>query len=139
MNPLAPNTSFGTAAELLVQLRLWQFGVQASAPLKDSGNDLIAVFGETFRAIQVKATASDQIQVSKEDIFRADRERKLFHVLALVFTGAIPADGSLWNLGEVGIYLLPPPDAPRTYNRASPELAERALCGDLVRQIWNIP
>lgn len=40
MNPLSENITKGTFGELLVQLRLLQYGVQATPPLKDSGNDL---------------------------------------------------------------------------------------------------
>lgn len=56
MNPLTDQTTLGTVGELLVQLRLLQFDVQASPPLKDSGNDLIAIRGRCVRSIQVKAT-----------------------------------------------------------------------------------
>jgi hypothetical protein len=44
----------GTIGELLVQIRLLQYGVQAAAPIKDSGNDLIALKGYAVRTIQVK-------------------------------------------------------------------------------------
>ncbi len=58
MNPLSKTCITGTIGELLVQLRLFQYGVQAAPPLKDSGNDLIAVRRETFRAVQVKTTGT---------------------------------------------------------------------------------
>ena len=44
----------GTIGELLVQIRLLQYGVQAAAPIKDSGNDLIALKGYAIKTIQVK-------------------------------------------------------------------------------------
>jgi hypothetical protein len=44
----------GTIGELLVQTRLLQYGVQAAAPIKDSGNDLIALKGYAIKTIQVK-------------------------------------------------------------------------------------
>ena len=44
----------GTIGELLVQTRLLQYGVQAAPPLKDSGNDLIALKGDAIKTIQVK-------------------------------------------------------------------------------------
>lgn len=50
-NRLTDNVVIGTIGELLVQTRLLQCGVQAAAPIKDSGNDLIAVKGEAFRGI----------------------------------------------------------------------------------------
>jgi len=49
----------GTIGELLVQTRLLQYGVQAASPIKDSGNDLIALKGYAIKTIQVKTcTAS---------------------------------------------------------------------------------
>ena len=63
MNELDSNTNTGTFGELLVQLRLFQHGVQAAPPLKDSGNDLIAVKERVFRAIQVKTTNQDRFDL----------------------------------------------------------------------------
>lgn len=77
MNPLNENLITGTVGELLVQLRLFQFGVQAAPPLKDTGNDLIAVKDENFRAIQVKTTRVEDGNWPKP------RDRK-YHILALV-------------------------------------------------------
>jgi hypothetical protein len=77
MNPLHDTVITGTTGELLVQLRLFQFGVQAAPPLKDSGNDLIAVHGDTFRAIQVKTTGN-------EDGRWKEPNNKYYHILALV-------------------------------------------------------
>jgi hypothetical protein len=53
-NPITKSLAKGTIGELLVQLRLLQFGVQAAAPIKDSGNDLIALRGYAIKTIQVK-------------------------------------------------------------------------------------
>lgn len=53
-NPISESLAKGTIGELLVQLRLLQYGVQAAAPIKDSGNDLIALKGYAIRTIQVK-------------------------------------------------------------------------------------
>ena len=44
-NPIPKNMKTGTIGELLVQLRLLQYNVQAAPPIKDSGNDLIAIKG----------------------------------------------------------------------------------------------
>ena len=57
-NPISQNLVTGTVGELLVQLRLLQYGVQAAPPLKDSGNDLIALKGYEIRTIQVKTSAN---------------------------------------------------------------------------------
>jgi hypothetical protein len=75
-NPISDQMKTGTLGELLVQLRLLQFGVQSAAPLKDSGNDLIAVRGEAFRGVQVKTTTTGDFQVR--------RLPKRYHILALV-------------------------------------------------------
>ena len=77
MNPLNEKLVTGTIGELLVQLRLFQYDVQAAPPLKDSGNDLIAIRGHTFRAIQVKTTSS------QDGLVRAPTDR-LYHILAFV-------------------------------------------------------
>jgi hypothetical protein len=76
MNPLTKNITTGTFGELLVQLRLLQYGVQAAPPLKDSGNDLIGIRGEVFRAIQVKTRTSQP--ASFTDL------PDLYHILAIV-------------------------------------------------------
>lgn len=75
MNPLEDRKVTGTLGELLVQLRLLQYGVQASKPLEDSGNDLIAIKGEVFKAIQVRTTADDNPFA---------KPKKLYHILAYV-------------------------------------------------------
>ncbi len=76
MNPISKALRIGTLGELFVQLRLLQFGVQAAAPLKDSGNDLIAIRGEAIRAIQVKTTTRDS--------FRLNGLPQYYHGVALV-------------------------------------------------------
>jgi len=76
MNPIPYLTKIGTIGELLVQVRLLQYGVQAAPPLKDSGNDLIATYNEVFRAVQVKTTTKS-----------AYSRKKLpnnYHILAVV-------------------------------------------------------
>ncbi|MBC8448542.1 MAG: hypothetical protein H8D78_12410 [Chloroflexi bacterium] len=74
MNPLSENITKGTFGELLVQLRLLQYGVQAAPPIKDSGNDLIAVRGEAFRAIQVKTRTEFPTRINLPE---------LYHILAI--------------------------------------------------------
>lgn len=77
MNELGNTTTVGTFGELLVQLRLLQYGVQAAPPLKDSGNDLIGVKGSVFRAIQVKTRTQDRFDLG-------DLPDRAYHLLALV-------------------------------------------------------
>ncbi len=96
MNPLDPKLVTGTTGELLVQLRLFQYGVQAAPPLKDSGNDLIAVRGSTFRAVQVKTTRG-QIEAKHLDLSRD------YHILALV---VLHGEDQELYLDKCEIYLL---------------------------------
>jgi len=95
MNPLSPELVTGTVAELLVQTRLLQYGVQAAPPLKDSGNDLIAVRGAAFRAIQVKATEGHTYTLPKEN--------RQYHILAAV--RLVGTDHDLWA-DKCEIYLI---------------------------------
>ncbi len=75
-NKITPQIKIGTLGELLVQIRLLQFDVQAAAPLKDSGNDLIAVRGESFCGVQVKTSTKNE--------FQANNLPEHYHILALV-------------------------------------------------------
>lgn len=95
-NPISPNLVTGTLGELLVQLRLLQYGIQAAPPLKDSGNDLIALKGYEVRTIQVKTSGMGIPN------FHALPER--YHLLALVVLRG--HDDTLW-LDDTLIYLIP--------------------------------
>ena len=75
-NPLDNNTHKGTLGELFVQLKLLTKNIESFFPLKDSGNDLIAFIGDSFKSIQVK-TRKDGKNWSKV------RDRK-YDILALV-------------------------------------------------------
>lgn len=76
-NPISKNIKTGTVGELLVQLRLLQYDVQSAPPLKDSGNDLIAVKGNIFKAIQVKTSTGDRFNLQNLD--------RIYYILALVY------------------------------------------------------
>jgi hypothetical protein len=99
MNEISPEIQTGTIGELLVQLRLLQFGVQAAPPIKDSGNDLIAVKGKAFRAIQVKTTT--------RDIYSKANLPDLYHILAVVH---LVGDGKLIFLDKSHVFLIPKED-----------------------------
>lgn len=71
-NPLPKNTYKGSIGELLVQLRLLELGIQAAPPIKDSGNDLIAIKGEIVKFIQVKTE------------YRLRNLPKVYHLIATV-------------------------------------------------------
>ena len=77
MNTISKELIKGSIGELLVQLRLLQYGVQAAPPIKDSGNDLIAIRGENLKAVQVKTTTA------KCKRLRIPQNRK-YHILACV-------------------------------------------------------
>jgi len=95
-NSITDKMKIGAIGELLVQLRLLEFGVQAAPPLKDSGNDLIAVRGEVFRGIQIKTTASSK--TCKREL--PDH----YHILAFV---RLDADDAQLFLDRSVIYLIP--------------------------------
>jgi len=78
MNPLSKELSTGTVGELLVQLRLLQHSIQAAPPLKDTGNDLIAIRGSVFKAIQVKTSTTGLF----DDL--DDLPKKHYHLAAFV-------------------------------------------------------
>ena len=94
-NPLPESMKIGTIGELLVQLRLLQYNVQAAPPIKDSGNDLIAIKGKKFRAIQVKATTKDRFLIGKLP--------KQYDILALVH---LDSKGNNIYLDKSKIFLL---------------------------------
>jgi len=86
----------GTIGELLVQLRLLQFDVQANFPLKDTGNDLIAIKGEKFRTIQVKTSTVND--------FPRQNLPAYYHLFALVH---LKGENEDMFLDKSNIYLIP--------------------------------
>jgi hypothetical protein len=69
LNPISKEIKTGTIGELLVQIRLLQHDVQAAPPLKDSGNDLIAVKGRELRAISVRTTKTGKVDKPKDQLY----------------------------------------------------------------------
>lgn len=94
MNDINERHKIGKIGELLVQLRLLSYNIQAAPPIYDSGNDLIAVNGEFFRAVQVKTESHDK------KTWSLPIKGKRYHVLALVKLA------QNWKLNESKIYLL---------------------------------
>ena len=107
-NPLSANLKTGTLGELLVQIRLLQYGVQSAPPLKDTGNDLIALKGNVCRAIQIKTLG---IGV---DVFNLDGNelKRDFDILALV---NLRGENEEIYFDKSEIYLLWKADKPKTY------------------------
>lgn len=73
-----------------------QYGVQAAAPLKDSGNDLVALKGYAVKTIQVKTC--------KERFRTPVNLPEKYHLLALV--KLLELGGELL-LDETKVYLVP--------------------------------
>lgn len=96
MNQVTDKIKTGTLGELLVQIRLLQFGVQAAPPIKDSGNDLIAINGHEFRAISVRTTTS--LNYNKPNATR------FYHILAVV---RLVGDDRIVALDTSEVFLIP--------------------------------
>jgi len=113
-NPISTAIKTGTVGELLVQLRLLQYEVQAAPPIKDSGNDLIALRGLVVRTIQVKTTTTDGVPAWPS----ADR---LYHLLAVV---RLRGDDTELRLDQSEIFLVPKTEVlqglPRTWDALQP-------------------
>lgn len=77
-------------------MRLLEHEIQAAPPIKDSGNDLIAVRGNVFRTIQVKTVKGKKY--SKADL----SER--YHILAVV---QLIGDEESVYLDKSPIFLIP--------------------------------
>ena len=99
MNPISDKVLTGSVGELLVQIRLLQYGVQAAPPIEDSGNDLIAVNGTEFRAISVRTTRSGN--------YNKPPQERTYHVLAVVH---LRGDDRELHLDDTDIYLIPQED-----------------------------
>jgi hypothetical protein len=94
MNALYATTKQGTIGELIVQLRFLEYDVQAAPPIKDSGNDLIAIKGAAFRAIQVRCSMSGKISKPKKKIS--------YHILAVV---KLPKENGRFVTSKAEVYL----------------------------------
>ena len=95
MNKISQDIPIGDLGQLLVQARLLQYGVQATPPAQDSGNDLLAVKGESSRAIQVKTRTTDSFALGPLP-WRYD-------ILALV---QLVGDGPEVHLDASAVYLI---------------------------------
>ncbi|MFQ5628729.1 MAG: hypothetical protein ACE5I1_08210 [bacterium] len=96
MDTITREIKLGTIGELLVQLRLLQYNVQAASALKDSGNYLIAKRDRAFRAIEVKTT--------KTPFFEKNGVSNYFHILAIV---KLEGEEDQVYLDRSKIYLIP--------------------------------
>ena len=101
----------------MVQLRLLEHNIQAAPPIKDTGNDLIAVNGNVFRAIQVKTRTGAGFS------WKQDELPEHFHILALV---GLVFEGSRLLLDQSPIYLLGRGDVDKS-SYSQPELTEHGF------------
>ena len=113
-NPLHKTTHKGTMGELLVQLRLLEYGVQAAPPIKDSGNDLIAIKGEVTKFIQVKTE------------FRLRKLPKIYHLVAIVDLQYDKSGNLLLDQSEIWII-----------KKGESIDQKRKLNQDLVDELWK--
>jgi hypothetical protein len=125
MNSIPPPIQCGALGELLVQIRLLQYGVQAAPPIKDSGNDLIAVKGESFRAIQVKTR--------KEEPFGLGLLPPLYHILALVW---LVGDGDKVSLDGSRVFLIPKSIVESQVIRRFGDLDEFSISRELISRLF---
>lgn len=114
-NPLPKNLKKGTIGELLVQLRLLEFGVQSAPPIKDSGNDLIAIRGEVVKFVQVKTEN------------RLRNLPEIFHIIALVDLKY--SQGGDLLLDKSNVYLI---------MKGQKIINKRKLTQELVNEIWQV-
>jgi hypothetical protein len=135
MNPLSQMITRGTFGEVFVQLSLLRFGVQAAPPIKDSGNDLIAIRGDTFRAIQVKSTAG-RFPISVELAKLPPR----YHLLALVrLDGVVMLDAVQFrvSLDSSEIFLIERQQVKSSFTEA--ELRPFAMTAERINELFPEP
>ena len=127
MNPLPDDLAKGTLGEIFVQLKLLQYGVQAAPPLKDSGNDLIAIKEGVFKAIQVKTTVRKRFEFDKNKL------PTRYHLLSLV--RLVGEDNEVdWTNSK--IYLLPKDKVTKGYYTEE-ELGSYCLSSDYLNEIFS--
>lgn len=115
-NPLPKTVLIGTLGELLVQLRLLEFGVQAAAPIKDSGNDLIAIKREVVKFIQIKTKLNGRTFSSNLP--------EIYHLLFLVELELSKNNGISLDRSNINVF-----------DKSGLELGPLTL--ELVDRTWN--
>jgi len=125
MNPISKEIKIGIIGEIFVQLRFLQYDVQAAPALKDSGNDLIAVKGDIFKAIQVKTSTKDNFTLK-------DLNKRKYHILALV---KLVGENDTIHLDKSRIYLLQKSEVIKTSYKID-ELSEKVLSKERVIELF---
>ena len=127
MNKISDNIKKGTLGEILVQLRLLQYGVQAAPPLKDTGNDLIAIKGNNFKAIQVKTTEGNMFNLRLSEL-----NERLYHILALV---KLEGENQDVYLDKSRIFLLRKEELLKTSYKVR-ELEDKQICQNIIEDLF---
>jgi hypothetical protein len=124
LNPISKEIKTGTIGELLVQIRLLQYNVQAAPPLKDTGNDLIAVKDREFRAISVRTTTRGTLDKPAD---------QLYDILAVVHL--IGTEREL-DLDKSDVFLIPRGDVTNA-STSCEKLGAYKLSPDLVSRLFR--
>lgn len=127
-NPISESMAKGTIGELLVQLRLLQYGVQAAAPLKDSGNDLIALKGYAIKTIQVK-TCTNRFDTPLD-------LPKYYHLVALVKLDGYDTE---LQLDKTKVYLVPRAQLDGLHVNCEADMAQFSISQGLVDELFVEP
>jgi hypothetical protein len=125
-NAITDNLKIGTLGELLVQIRLLEHNVQAAPPIKDSGNDLIAIRGEVFRGIQIKTTAGMRVY--------RPRLPKHYHIVAVVHLSS--TDNAVL-LDQSRVFLVPREVVEANSGRLPSEMGPYELTGAHVDTLFG--
>lgn len=124
MNVLFRKTWCGTLGELIAQTHLLTHGVQAAPPIKDSGNDLIGVRKQSFRAIQVRTSSNGSIN--------KPNPKRLYHILAVVH---LPFDENFPLVSQARVFLFPKEDVKNLAGRVF-DYEKNEISRALVEQLW---
>ncbi len=127
-NPISKELKIGTIGELFVQLRLLQHNIQANQPIKDSGNDLIAIKDIIFKSIQVK-TISDSERFDIRDL-----GNKTYDLLALVVLHGF--DNNI-ELDSSKIYILTKEEVGAQKSIDPNSLTDESALDNKVIRIWR--
>ena len=124
MNALFETDFQGTLGELIAQTYLLAHGVQAAAPIKDSGNDLIAVRGHSFCAVQVRT--------SRDGSINKPNPKRLYHILAVVH---LPFDHDFPLVDKARVFLFRMQDV-AGLARTVDDYPDALISDGLVLKLW---
>lgn len=124
-NPISGALRIGTMGELLAQLRLLQYNIQAAPPLRDSGNDLIALCGPVIRTMQVKTTTGKVPPWPPHD--------RIYDLLAVI---RLKGDDTELHLDASEIFLIPRVKV-NGLRRSWRDLRPFALSSELVSRLFS--